>query len=84
MKAYQSTAKQAAFCEVLAKQITPEQYKDAYHKACSINGNQWKDGETVTRQVRALSKKVASQLITDLLEIRDEGDNHGKQVPSLP
>lgn len=63
MKAYQSTA----------AQVGEEAFATAYAKAAAINMNrpyQAGGAETIIRAVRRLSKKAASRLISDLLDIK--------------
>ena len=66
-KTYQATAAQAAYVEALARKVSPETYERIFRDACRLNGNQGL-GETVTQQVRRLTKKAASQMIGELLE----------------
>lgn len=69
----QATAAQASYCEALAKQVGAEKFEELFRKACAVNGNQGK-GETVTQKVRRLTKKVASQLISDLIAAKESAN----------
>ncbi len=70
MNKNQATAAQARFIESLAKQVGKETFNQLFEKACAVNGNSG-IGDTVTQKVRRLTKKVASQLIEDLLAAKD-------------
>lgn len=73
MKAYQSTAAQASFANSLAQQVGDDAFAEAFEKAARINMNRpWgREVESRIKAVRRLSKKAASQLISDLIVVRD-------------
>lgn len=70
MRNYQATAAQARYVNVLADQVGMNIYEEAFERACRINGNRGY-GNTITQQVRRLSKKAASQLISDLIAAKE-------------
>ena len=70
MRRNQATAAQARYVNVLADQVGMDAYEEAFARACRINQNMGL-GDTITQQVRRLTKQAASQLIGDLIAAKE-------------
>ena len=70
MRRNQATAAQARYVNVLADQVGMDAYEEAFTRACRINQNMGL-GDTITQQVRRLTKQAASQLIGDLIAAKE-------------
>lgn len=70
MRSNQATAAQARYVNVLADQVGMDAYEEAFTRACRINQNKGL-GDTITQQVRRLTKQAASQLIGDLIAAKE-------------
>lgn len=70
MRNNQATAAQARYVNVLADQVGMDAYEEAFTRACRINQNMGL-GDTITQQVRRLTKQAASQLIGDLIAAKE-------------
>ena len=63
-----ATAKQAAFCESLARKITKEEFVEIFNSVGKDVGQYTTASFTVTQAVRRMNKERASKVIGLLLE----------------